>query len=343
MIRQTSYAVYAYRNGVRYRPLRCISAPTITANLDGPIKTSCTVELLEDASVDWLSDELRPFWILDGVEYPFGAFRAATVTEDVTDQGRVTRLEAYDKCYLLQANRTETILHLDAGDGYIQTVHAMLTACGVTLARITSSDKTLQTDREDWNVGTSYLDIINTLLGEINYADVWFDVDGYAVLEPVPELTAANIKHTYDSSNRASLLRWDNSRTTDAWDKANVFVVICSNPDLDEPLTATAVNDNAFSPLSTFRRGMRVVQVTKVDNIASQADLEDYAARLCSESTRTGETVTVQTAITPDHGVGDVVALNLNDLQGIYQETGWSVTLGTGQLMKHTLRRVLYG
>ena len=343
MIRQTSYAAYAYRNGVRLKRLQCTSAPSITMNADADIKSSCTVEILTDDEVDWLSDELRPFWIEDGEEFPFGAFRVATVTESVTDQGRVARLEAYDKCYSVKACRTESILHLAAGAGYIQTIQAMLRTCGAELTLTTASSQTLQTDREDWDVGTPYLEIVNTLLKEINYNELWFNPNGYAVLEPVPELTAANIRHTYDGGSRASIVRRDRSWTTDAWEKPNVFVVICSNPDLEEPLTATAVNDNPQSPLSTLRRGMRVVQVSKIDNIASQAALEEYAARLCSQSALTGETVTIQTAITPGHGVGDVVGLNLGDLQGIFQETGWSVTLGAGQLMRHTLRRVLYG
>jgi len=160
------------------------------------------------------------------------------------------------------------------------------------------------------------------------------------VAAPPQELIAARISHVYDS--RHAYVRASFSASQDVWDAPNVLTVVCENPDYEEPMTATARNDNAQSALSTVRRGMEIVQVELIDNIASQAELERYAARRISELSYASETVEIQTELEAGHGLGDVVGLAMRDREGIYQEAGWSMTLSAGQMMHHTLRRVIY-
>ena len=81
----------------RYRVLRnggnfCLlqpaanSAPTVRMDDSGEIKTSFSgVFLIPDADVNWMSDEIRPELIVDGVTFPLGVFLPATVSE--TDNG----------------------------------------------------------------------------------------------------------------------------------------------------------------------------------------------------------------------------------------------------------------
>ena len=115
--------------------------------------------------------------------------------------------------------------------------------------------------------------------------------------------------------------------------------MICENPDLDAPLISTAINDNPLSALSTFKRGRRIAEVYKVNNIASQEALDEYAQRLCSDSMLSSEISEISTANMPGHGIYDTVALTHPNLEGIFQETGWSLILAAGQTMTHTLRR----
>jgi hypothetical protein len=44
----------------------------------------------------------------------------------------------------------------------------------------------------------------------------------------------------------------------------------------------------------------------------------------------------------PGHGIGDTVALNHPEAQGICEETAWYITLGAGEYMTHELRKVIY-
>lgn len=106
-------------------------------------------------------------------------------------------------------------------------------------------------------------------------------------------------------------------------------------------MTATAVNDNPMSALSTVRRRRRIPTVVQLDNIASQDELQRYAEHLafesmhCQQDCHDGDTGGL------GHGVGDVVAISRTELSGIYQETGWYLTLSGGQTMSHTLRQVV--
>lgn len=339
MIRQYARRVDVIRSGAVLTELQPIGNPSIDANAEADIKISMSGTFAYNDLVDYLNDELKPYQIIDGAEYPVGVFQIGTYSDHYDDNGVHTiQIEAYDRALQLQQTKTETILHLSAGTNYIQAVETLLVEAGISLYFKTDTTEVLATDREDWDIGTDYLTIINALLGEINYGSIWFNQDGYAVLQPAKRPSAANIDHEY-VGGEFSILKRDASRETDIFDKPNVFIAICENPDLNAPLISTAVNDNPLSALSTFKRGRRIAKVYRVKNIASQEALDEYAKRLCSDSVLSSETSEISTANMPGHGIFDTVALTHPDIEGIYQETAWSLILAAGQTMQHTLRR----
>lgn len=341
MMRSYSVRVDVLRHGATLTTLHPVSDPSVDCESSGAIKSSMSGIFLDDPAVKWLTDELQPIQIIDGIEYPVGIFPIGTVARSTDENGLHTvRVEAYDRCMILNQAKTETILHLSKGSNYIQVVEQLLTKAGIALYLTTKCQEVLATDREDWRVGTPFLTIINTLLQEINYDPIWFDANGMAIVRPAKKPAASNIDHAYGGTDDGlCVLERPNTVETDAFDTPNVFVAICNNPDLPAPLTATAVNDNPLSALSVLRRGRRIPTVLSVDNIPNQQALEDYAQRKCADSMLASETVTISTANVPGHGVLDTVALIHPDAEGIYQETGWSLILAPGQTMIHHLRR----
>ena len=341
MVRTYSARVDVYRGGSRLTslPFDAASPPTITANADSAVHTGMVGEFRAAPGSDLLNDELRPVQIIDGVEYPAGVFIVASYSKSFSEFGEVLHVEAYDRGFVLQSTATENILHLSAGTPYLTAIGQLLTGAGIVQHIDAPNAAVLATDREDWTIGTSYLAIINQLLSEINYAQVWFDATGFAHLEPQKEPTAQNIFHSFDGTSIRSILSHNATETVDIWGKPNVFIAVCQNPDLPEPLVATAVNDAPQSALSTISRGRRIAKTYTVDNIASQAELEVYANRLRSDSMFSSETLTIYTANVPGHGIGDVVAVRHPRAAGIYREIGWSLTLGIGSLMAHNLQR----
>ena len=154
--------------------------------------------------------------------------------------------------------------------------------------------------------------------------------------------SAANIEHTLDENLIESMITPGKKQTTDFYSAPNVFICICSNADKGSAMTATAENTNPQSPLSIARRGRRIAKVVQVKNIASQQELQLYAERLVADSMLTGETVTVQTALLPGYGVGDTVALQYGDVFSVCRERAWTMQLGVGGKMTHTLEKVVY-
>lgn len=339
MVRTYSYRVDVYRNGARLTSIKAVDPPRITASADRKIKTGLNGTFAYNENVDYLNDELRPVQIIDGKEYPAGVFHVARYSDAYAQFGKTMRIEAYDKCYLLKSTTTETVLHLEAGTSYLMSIEQLLVGAGIKLYISTPSDAVLASDREDWPIGTDYLTIVNELLSEINYDPVWFNSDGYAVLRPTVSASAENIQHTYSGLDVKSVLSHDCTAYVDIWDKPNVFIAVCQNPDLDAPMIATSVNDSPVSSISTFNRGRRVARTYKIKNIADQDTLQAYADNLRNESMLSSETLTIYTANMPGHGIGDTVAVQHPKISGVYREIGWSLTLAPGQLMQHDLQR----
>lgn len=343
-LRDVKYRVRALKNGVEAEDLLWDAgrAPTVIWDKDGEIKSSFAGTFYPSKNVDLLSDEIKPFIIINGTEYPLGVFRASTVGSDNSQYSPLVHIEAYDRCWRLQSNRIESVLHFGAGTPYIAAIEQLLTECGITLRIVTPSNVAFQTDREDWEIGTDYLTIINQLLNELNYSPIWFDVDGVAHVEPYQEVSARRILHRYGDIGAPNVFNpslASSSSEIDLFSMPNVFICICSNPELSEPMVAVAENDNPSSSTSIFRRGMRIAQRYQVDNIASQTELQAYANKLRNESMFATQILTFQSYAEGGHGIGDIISINSDQIDGIYEETAWSITMQAGQMMKHTARK----
>lgn len=339
MTRRIDYRVEVLRRGAPLCVLQAASPPSVTAALNAEIHMSMSGTFRHDPRVDYFQDALRLIMTINGEDRAVGEFYVGTAPTSYTEAGvRFDSVEAYDGCFLLTLARTETILHYDAGTSYQSIIDGLLIEAGILHRIFMPTAAVTQTAREDWDVGTPYLQIINQLLTEINYAPVRFDARGYAILEPLAEPRAANIRYRYGGPGETLLAR-PASATVDLFGQPNVFIVTCSNPDLPAPMTATAVNDNPLSALSTIRTGRRIAQRYSVDNIASQEDLQLYADSIRDASILRGQTVQITTEADPGHSTGEVVAIQHDALGGIYRETAWSLT--PGDQMEHTIERLI--
>lgn len=344
MTRTISFRYFVTRNGADFCELHAPtgSAPTIIMDDSSSIKTKLSGSfLLPGNEVDWLTDEIRPVMYLDGVRHNLGLFLPAYVAENETDTAQRVNIDAYDRGWIVRDHRTEHALFFPAGMNYLSAVGSVLTECGIALISMVPTEETLAEDRADWEIGTSSLDIINQLLAEINYEELWFDQNGMAMIEPKSTPTATNIDHVLDEKDVKSLMLPGISKTTDFHSAPNVFICVCSNADKDAPMVAIAENTNPQSPLSIQRRGRRISTLVSVDNIASQAELQLYADRMVTDSLLKGEVINVTTHLLPGYGVGDIVALRYGEISSICKENRWSMELKVGGRMQHELQRVV--
>lgn len=341
MKRSVSFRFFALRDGAKLTELYAIGTPSLRMDSAGEIKTALSGEFVENSKVNWLTDEIKPVMVLDGVEHPLGIYAVATKKDSETETTKSVKVEAYDRCWRLREYKTETRLYFAASETYQEALEELLTVCGIILYQITPIATPLGIARE-WEIGTSYLSIINELLLEINYAQVYFDAEGFAVLRPEPEISVENISKTLDSNNVRSLLLPQIERETDVYNAPNVFIAVCSNADRAAPLVARAENTNPQSPLSILRRGKRIVSVETVNNIADQSTLQEYVDKKRNGSMMSAETVTVSTGLLPGFTAKEVVALRYNDFWGVCKEKSWTMEMKAGGTMSHVLEKVVY-
>ena len=340
MNREVEVAFKIIRNGAYFGNLDAIGTPTLRCDASGAIKMSLSGNFAKPDDIEWLTDEIQPVLVIDGVESPLAVLMPATVTPQEENGDASVSVQAYDRCWRVRDDYLTSHLYFASGTKYITAVETVLIACGIEFVLATPTSAVLAEDRE-WLTGTSRLDIVNELLREINYNDLWFNPFGAAILEPVSTPEVNSIEHTLDSDNVESLLFPKISQQLDIYSAPNVFVCICSNADKSGPLVSVAENTNPQSPLSIVRRGRRIVKVENVDNIEDQDALDAYALRLRNESMISGETIIVNTGLLPGFGVADVTALHYKNINAVCLEQSWEMTLGVGGAMKHTLKKVV--
>ena len=290
--------------------------------------------------VNFLTDRIRPEVIIDGITYPLGVLLPAKVETVITETGHHLSIQAYDQGWLLQTTMTETISKFASGTKYIEVIDSLLDAAGIGMSLITDSSLTLNRLREDWMPGTNYLSIINELLDEINYRHIWFDMNGYAVIAPDPDPQSAPIRHVLDEKDVKSLLIQNASINSDFYSLPNVFVYCCSNCN-HSAITATAINNDLGSPISVPRRGRKIYSVTRVNEVASQDVLQQFADRAMNQSLLRTDSITVSTGIIPDFGINEAVALNIDGEMSTCIERGWTMQLTPGGTMTHKMERVV--
>lgn len=330
------------RDNSFYTELIAVSPPALRMDNSGEIKLSMAGDFIDDPAIDWLKDEVQPILIIDGEETPLGVLLPATVRRAEDETTKSVHVELYDRSWKVRDNLTETHIHLNAGTNYLDAVNQLLVESNITLVQPTPTTAALAEAREDWDVGTSRLTIINQLLSEINYNPLWFNNQGMAILEPATVPRAENIDHVLDGAEVKSLIIPAITSEMDLFNAPNVFICVCSNADKSGVLVARSENTNPQSPLSIPRRGRRIAQVTKVDNIADIDALQEYANRQRNNSMMGAEVIEIETALHPGYGAYDVTAINYGDISGICAETAWEMELVTGGTMKHTLEKVVY-
>lgn len=319
------------RGGVKFCEIEAQDGVTIRMQTGAKVKTALSGAFYIPPDVDLLSDMIRPMIWENGEWTPLGVFVVANATANYVDDEGSVQIDARDCGELVQRQTAEDGFLLSAGALYTNVIPELLTRCGVENIRVYHSGATLATDRADWEIGTSYLDIVNQLLGEINYADLWFDAEGCARVEPPGDGT--KVKHSY-LADEASVLDAAYTIESSAFSSYNVFTAVVSSPDLEAPLVATASNDDPLSPLSTVNRGRIPMPVIRLDSMAGEDALREYVERLRNQSVVSTQTVIFETAVIP-HGVGDFIYLNHHQAKGVWEETEWTIRMGPGGTMTH--------
>lgn len=351
-------------NGARIRDLNATKG-TVSLDHNNAIQRGLTLTIYDD-NVDWLKNKIKVYM---GVRIEqarksqtedynfFGALWETTesLTWNEIDAGYITKsvlisselkgtasydVECYDLTVILKEDAFTTRYFIASGTAYLTAVQNILVSAGIEHVTVTKDSAVkIAIDRE-WDIGTSKLDIINTLLEEINYNPIYCDARGYMVVSPYIEPTSTNVTYEY-AADELSVIAAEMSSTQDFYNVPNVFIATSQNPDSKQDYRSVYINDNPVSPTSTVQRGRTIVsRVYQLDSVASQAELDAYIKKQAFDASQIYEEIQFTTALMPIHSSGDVLSLRHPAASGIYQEISWEMDLSNGGQMTHVAKRL---
>lgn len=349
------------RDNVVFGAAKATNPGEITTEASAAIKRSLSCELILPEGANMLTDELRvsvemdardvylgdihlPFTLSTGERKTLGYFIATTMPKNVGPDGKARYgIEAYDRTYKVYRKRLESRSdgYIASGTLYTTAIKRLLTACGISDMLIEDSTLAISAAREDWDVGTSYLDIVNTLLSEINYNTLWFDSEGVARAEKY-ESPAEKVPGISYRSGRDSIILRSHTVEDDTFQSYNVFTVGCNKLEDDNAIYVFSVNDDPSSKLSTIQRGRIAAPIVMLQDVADVQTAQDYADNLKLKSMISTETAQIQTGFNPRHETLDVIEVDIPGLAGKFEEIAWTLPLTVSSLMTHTIRRAIY-
>lgn len=319
----------------------------ISYNSLGRLKASLTMKIQETQylNIDYENDRLKLELEIDGVRYNKGIYLISSAKRSVKSTGTTRFLTCYSMLKILDNNKVNTSYYLPKGANIYTAIVNLL---GSNAYNITPTDKTLNTDYTA-TIGTSKLDIINDLLDIINYNSLIVDDNGVFVSYPyvLPADRETEIYYidgdpkTSDESNVCRFISGDYDEDLDTFDIPNIFTRHTNDVSINPPIVATyPIQLTGQDPITIDGR-LPNVNAEPVSDVADYATLYAICKRAAADSRSVYSHLEVATAINPNHGYMTCVEVKVGDIDYKYIETSWSMKLSAGQLMKHTLRRVV--
>lgn len=292
--------------------------------------------------IDWLNDKVRPVFILNKTyEFPLGVFMISSPTRSLKKKQVFREVECFDTSLVLLEDKFDTRYRVVKGTNYTAAITQILSSAGIWKINIPHIDLTIKTDKE-FEIGTSKLEAVNTLLQEINYTSIWVDELGNFTSSPYVLPNDREIEYIYRNDDMSIILPDTSVEEMDLFSVPNKWIIVATNPET-EPLVGKYTNENPISPMSTINRRRTIVDYREVADMASQEVLDDYVRRIAYEATNIYGKFIFKTAIMPHHTYMDCIYCEHTDL-GVankYIETSWEMQLKAGGAMTHSARRVI--
>lgn len=338
------------RYGIRIRELNMISG-RIDMQADAEVPTSIQCEIVMDdvlSTVDWPSARIQAAMEIQledksWSEWPLGVFLPSSPSYHLSSAGKTLSIEGYDLTIVLKEDRILSPIIIERGEKYADAILAQIHQAGIYSVLLDDLDAIMPADVA-FDMGTSRLEIVNSLLTAVNYQKVFANGEGALICRREYLPYERRVDHIY-MDDYLSVLAPELSTDMDSFDIPNIIVAVVSRAE-DEPLIAQWINDDPASKLSVANRGRRVVRIDQLADSLDEAALTAYVRMEGYRTLSIMGSIKFSTAIMPDHGVGDMIFLRIfpessAGASGRYLETGYSMELRAGARMSHTAEKVV--
>ncbi|MDO5716065.1 MAG: hypothetical protein Q4P25_05760, partial [Tissierellia bacterium] len=250
-------------------------------------------------------------------------------------------IEAFDPCQILLEDKLTDRLYVKKGSNYNTIIKQIVQSANIFKIQLIDNDYKVSRDRE-FELGTPKIDVVNELLSEINYTNIYSDETGTLIAKPYILPVMREIQHIYKVGIDAKIIYNTIKDDVDLFNLPNVFIGIVSNSE-ETPIVSKYINSNPASPISTVSRNRNIVEVINVNDIANDKILDGYIKRVAYEKSNGHSNVEFETLNEPNHSYGDCIYLEEKELNisHKYIEMEWSMDLTAGGKMKHKARRII--
>lgn len=312
-------------------------AGSVTRTAYADLHGSATLAIGE--TLDWGAAIVRPyvtvFSPVTTARFNMGAYFTSSPK---TEYGRTPVIHEVDGIDVIDALRTPVgeSYSVGVGTGYLAAVETVLVALGYPAGAYvidqTSAAKTLPSART-WllDEGTTWLGIVNDLLGSIGYMGVWSDWDGRLRIQQYATPSSRPSEWTYDTLHATSMLSPVRTIEQDMYSAPNRWVFFRSN---NVEGTAPVEGDGVWTytndvngPSSVEGRGGRVITKPVGLDVADQASLIAAGQRVIDADMRVDTKVTLSTWPNPLHWHFDRVTLDDPEIGAVREAlvTKWTL------------------
>lgn len=327
---------------LKVRNIDCIQSFTMTYNSLTTLKCSLSVKMHDDSQINFLSDRLRVRLTVKvrgyKFEFPMGVFKFSSAPADrdgsisslIIDTRNVT---LYSKIKTYQDDKLTTDLELQEGTGIRNEIIRQL---GVTSYNFPQNTKSLQLPKV-YNIGTSKIEVINDLLGILNWNSLSVDGDGifYSNEYISPNDREIEISYTDEKDQQIEPAFNDDPGMEEIY---NIFTGYCTIDGVC--YNYTYINDKEASPTSTVNIGNMCADPREFQECSSYTDLQNKVKAWANDNSYKYHKCTFTTFINPLHGYLNCILFKNSkvNMKGI--ETQFIIDSNSDN-MKHTIREAV--
>lgn len=302
---------------------------------DRNIKWAFEADVDAGAGIKPYTDYIAPYLTVeheDGTSQTsqFGIYMTVPPRQSISQTSSTVTIDSRDLTWILSSVTYPNGCSFVSGQNIVGTVRSIITAAGITRHSILDHGAVLPADTS-WKAGSSYLTVINDLLGMVGYYTLYMTKDGQLASRPYVSDKNKAPSRTYDTTTpgTVSIVRTI-ERDTSPERIANQVTVI-GPITMEVPIVATRTNDNPSSPTSTVSLGMTITKTYEGVQVADQESAEIQAQRYLDTASQQYHRLTLHT--TPDVEIEpyDVYRLNIVDANGIlvangiWNQRGWTL------------------
>lgn len=264
---------------------------------------SASITLDQGQPIDWLSHRVRITYDpgVVGVDpWPVGTYLLTSPKRTVDRHGVTTyAVSLLSKLVIPDEIAAEEAITVQKGDPLIPAAVALLRGTGETRMSVTDTGVVAR-ETMTWDVGESYLTIINAILQAAGYWSLMVTGDGQYLFEPYVDPADREPAWVFESGD-LSIIKPSFEHEQNLAGVPNHVVAYTQGSEEEEALVGVALNENPDSEFSTVSRGRTVSRTYQVE-AATQQVVDDLARRRLQDAMSPVSHWTIEHAIVPLKG-----------------------------------------